>query len=411
MDSSTTAATITSVSPDSETMGLDIGAGDSQVCHPFVSGEAWFRSQPSTGTRVTVSYNDALQRYEFVAYSQTAEQATKRLDRYKNKKSLYRPLQEGEHELMSSGTVNEFWGSRPTKTGRAGAVTWVYDGDKLEAASTAPTHIQRGHRAQNDRIGNEIRFGAVKRPTGATSEVYALTAPFSNPALDMYTYAYEYLLQLSNDNDSPLFDFREGEVYDNNLVPGIPFAKPALAKKTKLPLRSRKRYFATLEPGGLPVADESTDIEIDCLGNVSTVLAHTALIGYSLSAPLGAIEFDAGLDGKFVSKLAMKIASTVAGVVIDAALDAKLSGGLNTKITSGLDTKIDAGKNLSLKAAMEIALDSLTMKLTATTKAEIHGGAGLTLTGALGKTGRIINTLQQDLITGLPTFIDPTLTS
>jgi hypothetical protein len=392
-------------------MGLDVGADSTQVCHPFVSGEAWFRSQPSAGTRVTVAYNNALQRYEFVAYAQTAEQATKRLDRYKNKKSLYRPLQEGEHELMSSGTVNEFWGSRPTKTGRAGAVTWTYDGDKLEAAATAPTHIKRGHRSQTDRIGNEIRFGVVKRPTGATSEVYALTAPFSNPALDMYSYAYEYLIQLSNDNDAPLIDFREGEVYDNNLIPGIPFAKPTLAKKTKLPLRSRKRYYATLEPGGLPVADMSTDIEIDCLGNMSVVLSDTALLGYNLSVPTGAISIDAGLDAKLISNLAMKIASTVAGVVIDAALDAKLSGGMNTKISSGLDTKIDAGKNMSLKAALDMALESVTMKLSASAAAEIHGGAGLTLTGALGKTGRIINTLQQDYLTGLPTFIDPTLTS
>ena len=402
LSSATTAASITSVSPDDESIAFDVGASQSQVAHPFVSGEAWFRSQPSVGTKCTISYNSTLQRYEFVAYTQTADQARDRLTRYKNKKSLYQPLQEGEHELMSSGNVTEFWGSRPVKSSRAGAVSWTYDGDKLEATATAPTHIKRGHRNQTDRIGNEMRFGVVKRPTSAANEMYALAAPFSNPVADLYTYAYEHLINLSNDNDAPLIDHREGEVYDDVLTPGVPFAKPALGKQMKLPLRSRKRYHATMEPGGLPLG-LSTDIEIDCLGNVQMDLAESAIGGFKLSAPMGGVEVNAGLQAKLIAQLAVKIASELASVAI--------TSKLNTGIKSGLAMKIDAGTSLDISAVAKATMKALSLIIEADTTAEISGKAGLTLTGAMGKTGRIINTLQQDYVTGLPTFVDPTLTS
>lgn len=419
MDTPTTAARITAVAPDTEAMSLDIGSGNSQISHPFVSGESWFRGMPSVGTRCTVSFNKSMNRYEFVSYTQTSEQATNRITKYKKKKSLYRPLQEGEFELMSSGTVNEFFGSRPVKTGRAGPVTWSYDGDKLEATTTAPTTIIRGHRNQRDRIGNEIRFGAIKRPTGASTELYALTAPFSMPSADLYTYAYEYLVALSNDNDAPLLDFRAGEVYDDSLTPGIPFAAPALGKKTSLPLRARYKYHVTVEPGGLPMPDMYTGIEIDNLGNVDVQLAETAVLGYSMSVPLGAIDVSSGLEGKFVSKLAMKIASTLAGVVVSSLLDTKISSGTAMNIEAGTslsakstaDMKISAGTALDVEAIAAATLKALSLKVTASTTAEIGGKAGLTLYGALGPTGRPISTQATDIVTGIPLSIDPTFKS
>jgi hypothetical protein len=402
MSSATTAATITTVSPDHESMSFDIGSQDSQVAHPFVSGNAWFRSMPSTGTRCTVSFNQTLQRYEFVAYTQTGEQASNRLEAYRNRKSTYRPLAEGEHELQSSGTVNEFWGERPVKTGRAGPVTWSYDADKLEAVTTSPTHIMRGHRHQTDRIGNEIRFGAIKRPTSAVNEQYALVAPFSNPAIDSYVYAYEYLVNLANDNDAPLIDFRAGEVYENTLTPGTPSAKPALSKKNSLPLRARYRYHATLEPGGLP-APGSTDIEIDCLGNVSVALSDTAVIGLDVAVPFGHMHFSSGQDASVISQLALRLASKMAGVAVSSLLD--------TKIESGTDMKISAGTSLDIEATADAIFKSLTLKMTTTATAEIGGGAGLTLYGALGKTGRPVSTQSNCFISGAPFFIDPTLSS
>lgn len=419
MDTPTTAARITAVSPDTEVMSLDIGSGNTQISHPFVSGESWFRGMPSVGTRCTVSFNKSMNRYEFVSYTQTGDQTSDRITKYKKKKSLYRPLQSGEFELMSSGTVNEFFGSRPVKAGRAGPVTWSYDGDKLEATTTAPTTIIRGHRNQRDRIGNEVRFGAIKRPTGASSELYALTAPFSMPSADIYTYAYEYLVSLANDNDAPLIDFRSGEVYEDVLTPGIPFAAPALGKKTGFPLRARYKYYATIEPGGLPSGDVYTGIEVDNFGNVDVQLAETAVLGYSMSVPLGSVDVSAGLEGKFISKLAMKIASTMAGIAVSSLLDAKFSSGTTMSIEAGTslamqstaDMKIKAGSTLDVEAIAAATLKALSLKITTSTTAEVGGGAGLTLYGALGPTGRPISTQAACLITGVPLSIDPTFKS
>lgn len=245
-------------------------------------------------------------------------------------------------------------------------------------------------------------FGVVKRPTSAANEAYALTAPFSNPVGDLYTYAYEHLVSLNNDNDAPLIDHREGEVYDDTLTPGIPFATPALGKQLKLPLRSRRRYHATLEPGGLP-AGVSTDIEIDCMGNVQVDLAETALGGFKMSVPLGGVEVNAGLHAKLVAQLAVKIASEFASVAI--------TSQLGTEVKSGLGMKLDAGTTLDIAAAAKATMKALSLVISADTTTEVSGSAGLTLYGALGKTGRPIATAPFCLVTGAPLSIDPTLTS
>lgn len=416
---SVTTGQIVSVSPETESLLVDLGSSQVQVAHPFVSGSAWIRAMPSVGTQIVVSYNTTRKRYEFVSYAPSQEFTTRQLEAYSKRKSLYRDLREGEVEINSSGNANLHFSSRPIVSGHAGCVSWSYDSDRLESNTQAPTHIIRGHNHKKDRIGNEMRFGVVKRPTSYAEESYALTAPLSMPSLEKYVYAYEYLVNLSNDNSAPLIDFRSGEVYDDTLTPGIPFATPALGKNLKLPLRARYRFFCTMEPGGLKIPTQSTDIEISHLGDIDIALALAAIQGFSLKVPLGGIKTNSGLFTTLVSKLAMSLKSELDKVKLDGNRGIDLTTLMDIDAKATMAVNASAGTSMTLKANTDMKLDSMaTMEINSVKididgkgVVSIHGATGLSLSGALGKTGRIINTLQQDIITGMPTFVDPTLTA
>jgi hypothetical protein len=414
-----TTGQIVGVSPETESLLVDIGSTQVQVAHPFVSGSAWIRAMPSVGTQIVVSYNTTRKRYEFVSYAPSQEYAAKQLEAYSKRKSLYRDLKEGEIELVSSGSASMHFSSRPIISGQAGCVTWAYDSDRLESSTVAPTHIMRGHNNKKDRIGNEMRFGVVKRPTSYVNETYALTAPLSMPSLGKYTYAYEHLITLDNDNNAPLFDFRTGEVYDNTLTPGIPFAMPALGKNLNLPLRARYRFFCTIEPGGLKALNQSTDIEISHLGDIDIALSKLAIQGFCLNAPLGGIKTNSGLFTTLVSKLAMSFKSELDKIKLDAmrGIDLTSTMGITNKATTsfevsaGTGVDIKAKANMSLESSLNTDIKAIKISIDGSGMVSIHGATGLSLTGALGKTGRIINTLQQDIVTGIPTFVDATLTA
>lgn len=417
-DSPTTSAQITSVSGDTDSMNLDIGVAGTQVAHPFTSGSSWIRAMPSNGTRVTVSYNQALSRYDFVSYAPTPNTAANQLSLYKSRKSLYRPLLEGEIEIVSSGGVTSFFGSRSVHNERAGALTRSLDSDRMESTATAPTHVWRGHRYQNDRLGNEVRFGVVKRPLSASKDLFVLAVP-SNPGSDTYVFTYESSLWLSNDNNAPLLDFREGEVYDDVPLPGTPFCMPELGARTRLALRSRKRYYSTVEPMGAKIPDKFTGFEIDCLGNYDVVLAETAVLGHSVSVPMGPIKYNAGLGSEFVSRLSVLVRSSTDTITVDGAQnvatnagrDATVKAGAGFKTESGSDTVFKSGADLRADVTGVLKTQSRELKMATTASAEIGGGSGLTLTGAMGKTGRPISTNSACYVTGILNYIDPSLTS
>lgn len=429
----TTTGKIVAVSPETESLSVDIGSTTVQIAHPFVSGSSWIRTMPSAGTACTLSFNTTKQCYEFVAYAPSKEFASKQSELYAARKSLYRTLKEGEVDITSSGGVSTHWGSRSVFTGRAGAVSWSYDSDKLESTATAPTHVLRGHNNKLDRIGNEIRFGVVKRPTSYTKSTYALAAPLSMPQLDKYVYTYEYLMTLNNDNAAPLVDVRLGEVFDNTLTPGMPFSMPALSKKNKLPLRARYKYHNTIEPGGLKAPNQSTDIEVDNLGNVDVMLSKLAILGASIDVPTGNFKLSTGLTTSLKSKLAMSMKSELDSVKLEALRNIELKATSNITMKSTASTKLDATADMSLSAASikaaantTMELSALSLKASATTtftvngvlidisatgRVMIRGAAGLSIAGALGPTGRPLPTLSNDIVTGLPLFIDPSLTS
>ena len=417
VEGGTTQSVITSVSPDTETIRSSANGTDTFIAHPFASRDAWIRSMPSAGTRVTLAYNASTKRFDFVSY--TPLTSSTRLEEYRDRKSLYRVLREGEHEIKSLGNAVSFWGSEGYQSTRTGVVQTVHDSDRLEHTTRAPTILLRNHKHKSDRIGNEIRFGVVKRPITNASENYVLKAPLSMPDAGLFTYSYEHLIHLTNDNDATLIDFRDGEVYEDLPQPGYPFSLPYLGSNN-FPLRSRRRYYATIEPIGTGVPETYTEEEIDNFGNITWTLSKLAVIGFAIKVPFGSYNVNAMLQAEITGKLGVTVSSTVGKVTTSG-----LAGIVNTtpaKYT--LDAKAGIDEKTNGKYSLNASAGAL---LESPLKIEIKGGTGVsikadgpveassststTLSGAMGKTGRPIATQATCFVTNLPFFIDPTLKS
>ncbi len=395
-----TQGVITSVNSDTDMLRTDASGGDTFISHPFASRDSWIRSMPSTGTRVTLQFNTATKKFDFVAYVPlTTDQD---LAKYRERKSLYRVLREGEHEIKSIGGAVTYYSSRKYQSSRAGAVQTTHDGERLEHTIRAPTTVVRNHRHRNDRIGNETRFGVVKRPLTATQETYVMKAPMSLPDQGKFTYAYEYLMNLTNDNDEPLIDVRLGEVYDDLPQPGYPFSLPVLGKNG-FPLRARTRYFTTMEPLGVGVPNVSTDYEVDSLGNVNYTLGKLAIVGFCIKVPFGGYKVDASLQAEITGKLGVSITSTVGKVNVNglAGIVNNTQGKYTVDAKSGIDLKTPLQFNITGGAGVKIHSDG---------PAEVSSSSTLSLSGAMGKTGRPVASQATCFITGLPFFLDPTLT-
>lgn len=424
-------AQIQSVDTNREQVLFDDSSKGAPVRYPFVSAKSWVRSMPSAGARVVVAYNSISRRLETVGYE--FPQAEDQITKYKSRQSLYRPLKEGEHEVMSSGQASSFWGSYPVKVDRAGVVSTRHDGLKLEYAVRAPNLIWRGPRHRHDVVGHEMRIGAVKRSTSANKESYALKMG-SLPEAGSFIFASEYLLALNADvTDAPLVDIRTGEVFDDALTPGYPMAAPALGVNS-LPLRHRAKYFVTIDPTGVGVPDTSTDLEIDSLGNVALTLSKLSVIGLAVKVPLGRVLVACGLDMTLDAKLGIVLTTAgkvqikgTAGVEVTTPANVTISGDTGVSIKSSANVSISAsGKTdiestgpTNIKSSANISIEATgtaVLKSTGPTSVEsmgpvsISGKAGVTLKGtAGGAAARPINTLPIDPFSGIPTWTDATV--
>ena len=377
-----------------EIMTTDDDSKETEIRFPFTSANSWMRSMPSAGIRAVVAYNKDDKKLEFLGYQNVkAEDA---ITAYKAGTGLYRPLREGEHDIMSSGKASSYWGSQPVKVDRAGMVSTRLDGLKLEAMTHAPTVIWRGTRNRPDIICHEMRFGAVKRPTSAAKESYALkigSAPEAGTAI----YANEFLMAINADlTDAPLVDARFGEVFDDYLSPGYPMANPRYGSNN-LPLRAHVKYFVTAEPGSTPMVGQSTDYEVDTLGNVSLTLSKLSLTGVVVKAPVGKIAVSAGLDMSFDAQ--GNITITTLGKIT-------LNGKMGIDLTTAGAVTIAGDQGVSIKSSTgPVSVESTVGSV------EVNGKTGVSLIGALGKTNRPIATLSNDPVTGAPLFLDPSLST
>jgi len=371
-------ALIDSASGEKQTAKLVYSGGERSIPlpMPFESSESWIRSIPTEASNAIISYRSDTQDPVFLSYENSNPQ--KQLDNYAAGYNVYRPLNPGEHEIHSSGYAQSYYSSRPALESRGGLIRSWLDQDKLEAGAKAPLHTRQIWQHQAASIGDEERFGAVRRPLNfllknPASAVLALsltssifhdypypdaTLPGGVPAVfnlasqavatatqsiaelagkfKQRLFAKEYLKVIKN----PLFgilpvvlnpkliDFREGQVFDDDGFQTIGGQGAYL--------RAQYKYYTS--------AFDPTTIEIDEIGNIDWRLSLVAKNGWSVTVPTGGISFLVPLRD-----ISMKA----------------LAGGIDT--ITGQATSMLAGTDISLTSmGGDITLDAFTGNISET---------------------------------------------
>lgn len=217
------------------------GTSTVRVLHPYVGSQHWHRVGPDTGQRVLLQVRQDSREPEASAYYHTdARDKTPELraQAYQANKGLYRPIQQGEQEIVSAGAAQTFWSRRGILDSRAGPIQHWLDQDRLEAGARAPAHTRQGLLNVPEKITDEERFGVVMRSDdNSTVFVKYIDAPPASPSLTPPTVnasaasdpvgavtaavssltaadpAKEYLRVLTG-KDGPIVDTREGHVTD-----------------------------------------------------------------------------------------------------------------------------------------------------------------------------------------------------
>jgi len=209
-------------------MAMVPGSSRLRALHPYIGPNSWLRVMPEKGTMVLTSRRGDDYQEEIIGYH--VPQPHIRIKQYKQGLVLYRPLDEGEIEIMSAGRAYAFFGSRGDIELRGGAIRQDLSQTNLEINSIAPTYNRRLHKASPSTLGYEERFGVVKRPDILKPNL--IQNYVRQPDLK---FSLEYSRWLSTTDGLPLVDLQEGHVVDGT---GL-FVKQSSTGKT---LRSRRQW-------------------------------------------------------------------------------------------------------------------------------------------------------------------------
>ena len=266
-----------SVVPSTDQMGVSFGPTRERlmpVQHPFIGTAHWIRSMPDPGTRLLMQNRFDSQQPEAIKTLPIASQ--QKSQAYLEGTSLYRTLEPGEHDIMSSGAAAFYMGRRGHADLRSGAsVKRQLSREAQQTLDHAPTHIRTGLNWTAGRMGDEDRFGIVKRPTSPIQESY----PRANDAFQGES--FRKLLNPAGTAPAVLFRTIEGQVYEEDGTRARHFT-------TNIPLRRQELHYTT--------TDDFVRHEIDENGNHLTILPITASTGMELLIPNGHYNAQIGLN-------------------------------------------------------------------------------------------------------------------
>jgi len=415
------AGIIESAAGDTQTAKISYPGGqrDIPLPMPFEATGSWIRSIPDTGSTALLTYRADTKDVTFLRYVQ--DRADKKLESYNEGVTLYRPLLPGEHEIHSSGSAQSFYSSRSVLEHRAGVLRSWLDQDRAEIGQKSTLHTRQMVDHFSDKIGDEERFGVVRRPKllnplqasvlsiegsiktislvtkirssvveeypfpdfslpGGAPALFSVSAAASSIASELLnivrgefktrTFGREYLRVINNPIvftdpitevglafPPKLIDFREGQVFDD-------FGLQQINLKTGAYLRARHQYFSPLSTELIP---DATTHSVDELGNVSWDLALAAISGFSISAPLGGFSVTAGLPINMFTFTTMDYTSTLSASFTSLAADVNIS--------STLATTIDGKAGVNISTLAKYALDAKLGISTTTTLNSTHEAA------------------------------------
>ena len=379
---------------------------------PFESTDSWIRSIPISGSTALVAYRRDTGAATFLRYLN--DSPDKKIAVYSSGGNVYKPLLPGEHEIHSSGMAQSFYGQRPVLEQRGGILRSWLDQDKAESGQKAPLHTRQLHSYRTNDVGDEERFGVVRRPKklnpanalilGATksSNFYKYPYPdFSLPGgvpaafsliaeavataseaasaltgtFKIRPFAKEYLRVIKNPLSplppSVLIDIREGQVFDDD---GTQVTGDSGAY-----LRAKYEYYTTLM--------DSTKCEIDELGNVSWNLSLGATNGWTTSIPLGAWKLDTGL-GIDISTLTSISMSSTLDTSISAITELSLDSTLNMSFSTGLNFSHSANGTFDVSSSLPMSFKTdMNYTAEATMVFEAKGGIQMNLNAPIVQIG------------------------
>jgi hypothetical protein len=268
---------IVSITSTDDSMGVSFGPARERtmpINHPFVGVNSWVRAMPEPGIALLLQNRYDSKQPE--AIKGIPPQTTDRSQDYTKGRNLYRTLLPGELDFSSSGAAALFFGHRGNLDMRSsGALKSQLSRDAVESSQTAPTHRKNLLNNTVGQMGDEVRYGIVKRWTDAVTEFY----PQKNNAFQAE--AYLNLLNPAGSGPTSLLKRIEGQVYDDAGVE----IKHAF---TSLPLRHQTLWYTN--------ENDVVRFEVDQNGNVLLSLPNSASDGYILQIPKGAYQAAIGGD-------------------------------------------------------------------------------------------------------------------
>ena len=251
------------------TINSPVGESNLFASHPFMSTNSWIRGIPESGSVILTGFEGSSRRLTMLGYG--ASNTTTQRDGYTAGRFHFRDLAPGEIEISSKGMAQAYFGDRGLLTLRGGVVTAQLSQDRLESAQNAPTHVRQLHKWAPDTLGDEERFGLVKRPhpTNASREKWFKTE-------DQARFAHEYYRSLKPGTGTPttLVEHIEGDVLDQD-------GEVMTLAMTGNPLRARSQYFTPTET--------TLTFSIDEDGNFEVVLPTDATEGGRITIPEGGL--------------------------------------------------------------------------------------------------------------------------
>jgi hypothetical protein len=147
------------------------------------------------------------------------------------KQFLFRELNEGELELMSSGRAYSHYGETGDLELRGGTITLNMEQTELQMVGQAPTFQRQLHLYDTTKLEHVERFGVVRRPDPANPNVLLKYIRNSDQ-----TFAVEHSVWLNKKDGSPLVTSQEGDIFDSQ---GNEIKHPT----TNKPLRSTRDWY------------------------------------------------------------------------------------------------------------------------------------------------------------------------
>jgi hypothetical protein len=347
------------------------------LSHPFISANAWIRAIPENNSSVWLHSRQDNQRLGMLGYSNDV--LGNRVSDFNTGLGVYRELKPGEIEINSYGIAGLYARRDGTLEIRGGLVYGEYSHPRLEHWVRAPLHNRRLVLNEDNQIGDEERYGAIRR---YRDEKAANPTSIKNEDGTIRKEYYRDLKWVPKGSKSSKFLVRmqEGDVVDEK-------SSQKTQDVTELNLRFLKEFYTKNGTSNL-------SIQVDENGNYYVSLPNEAETGGQMTIPAGAFLAQIAKDMEFQIQKSFKVM---------AANNNEQTSLRDTKLTAIGNFDIDTLRNLTMSVGLVM---SATAKILAEIKAPIVKLGNGSLSGVITH-----NYYPFDFVTGWPIPYSPFVSS